>query len=103
MCKNQKIITDGITVEKLLDLLTERIQLEIKRAKEFEANPNPQELMTRKEVCNLLHITLTTLHRWIKQDKIKAYNAGGRVLIRREDAEAVLREKNNLRPRKSIW
>lgn len=76
MYKNQKIITDGITVEVFLDLLTERIQQEIQRAREAESNPNPQELLTRKEVFKLLHITFNTLHGWIKQGKIKAHNAG---------------------------
>ena len=99
MYKNQKIITDGITVEDFLDLLTEKILQEIKRMSNSLSNPNPQEILTRKQVCELLHITTNTLHRWIKQGKIKAHNAGGRVLIRRGDAEAVLQEKNNLKLR----
>jgi len=102
MNKNQKIITDGITVEDFLDLLTERIQQEIKRMNDSVSNPNPQDLLTRKEVCKLLHITLNTLNRWINQGKIKVSKAGGRVLIRRGDAEAVLQEKNSLKTRSII-
>ena len=51
------------------------------------------EFMTRKEVCQLLKISLSTIIRWEKQGILKAYRPGGKkVLYRREDIEKIFQE-----------
>ena len=56
-------------------------------------NPKPDsnELLTRNQVCELLHIDLSTLHLWRKKGRIQASGIGGRVYFKRSDVEAALK------------
>jgi len=53
-----------------------------------------QSYLTRKEVTQLLKISLPTLWRWTKQNKLQAYFIGSRVLYKLEEVNNSLTKQN---------
>lgn len=43
--------------------------------------------LTRKEVSQLLKISLSTVHNWCKSGKLKPYGLGNRIYFKMEDIE----------------
>jgi excisionase family DNA binding protein len=41
--------------------------------------------LTRSQVCECLHISMPTLHSWIKQGKLMSYHIGGRTLFKESE------------------
>ncbi len=58
-------------------------------AKDFQPK-QPTEYLTRKEVCELLSIDLSSLHRWRKEGTLTAYGIGNRVYFKRSEIDEVL-------------
>jgi excisionase family DNA binding protein len=55
------------------------------------ANPSEPELLTKREVAELLRVSEVTVARWLKQGRLPAYRVGPRaVRVRREDVERLL-------------
>ena len=52
----------------------------------------PTEYLTRSEVCKLLKIDLSSLHRWRKEGKIPSYGLGNRVYFKRSEVEQIINE-----------
>jgi excisionase family DNA binding protein len=50
----------------------------------------PTEYLTRSEVCKLLKIDLSSLHRWRKEGKIPSYGLGNRVYFKRSEVEQII-------------
>jgi len=50
------------------------------------------DLLTRKDVCELLKIRLSTLHNWVKARRLKKYCIGGRVYFRHRDIMDLLKK-----------
>ncbi|TYT28258.1 helix-turn-helix domain-containing protein [Elizabethkingia anophelis] len=50
----------------------------------------PTEYLTRLDVCKLLKIDLSTLHRWRKDKKIPSYGFGNRVYFKRNEVEHII-------------
>ena len=55
----------------------------------------PTEYLTRSEVCKLLKIDLSTLHRWRKDGTIPSFGMGNRVYFLRSQIEQII-NKNKL-------
>ncbi len=58
-------------------------------AKDFQPK-QPTEYLTRKEVCDLLSIDLSSLHRWRKEGTLTAYGIGNRVYFKRSEIDEVI-------------
>jgi len=69
--------------ESIIPKLTERLSAQFQPKK-------PTEYLTRNEVCELLKIDLSTLHRWRKEEKIPSYGFGNRVYFKREEVEHII-------------
>lgn len=52
----------------------------------------PTEYLTRNEVCKLLKIDLSTLHRWRKDELLPSYGFGNRVYFKRSDIDAIINQ-----------
>jgi excisionase family DNA binding protein len=50
----------------------------------------PTEYLTRSEVCKLLKIDLSTLHRWRIDGIIPSYGLGNRVYFKRSEVEELI-------------
>lgn len=77
----KKEILEG--VEKLL----------VEFSKQFQPK-EPTVWLSRKEVSELLGISLPTLHDWGKRGILKPYKIGNRVRFRQEDIENTLFSSN---------
>ncbi|MEB4759089.1 helix-turn-helix domain-containing protein [Chryseobacterium indologenes] len=50
----------------------------------------PTHYLTRQEVCKMLHIDLSTLHRWRKDGTLVAYGLGNRIYFKRNEIEELI-------------
>jgi excisionase family DNA binding protein len=58
------------------------------------SEPHPTGYITRAQVCDRLHITLPTVHSWMKQGKLRAYHIGGRTLFKESEVMAAIQPVN---------
>lgn len=61
--------------------LVEEVIKELKTTLEKQ----PEEFLTPKEVCKLLKVDVSTLHRWRNANIITAYGLGNRVYFKRSE------------------
>lgn len=87
-------ILHNLTPERLQDLIRSTIREEIETL-----NPPKTQLkyLTRLEVCELLKISLPTLHGYIHQGKIIGHRIGRRVLFSEQDIINSVKEIPNLK------
>ncbi|MGV8915201.1 MAG: helix-turn-helix domain-containing protein [Kaistella sp.] len=52
----------------------------------------PAEYITRNEVCKLLKIDLSSLHRWRKEGKIPSFGISNRVYFKRSDIDSIINQ-----------
>lgn len=88
---NKEFIINGIylrdiSLEDLRALIAEEMRLAL------ALKPVPRN-MTRDEVCRAGHITLPTLHNWVKKGLLHPSKVGGRVLFSEEEVTALLAKK----------
>jgi predicted DNA-binding transcriptional regulator AlpA len=77
-----QIYLNGITLQELVDALYPLFQLkQVERQKQQDQSSN--DLMTRKEVCELLSINFSTLWKHTKSGKLKSSGIGNRVFYSR--------------------
>lgn len=72
-----KAIIGEVIDEKLRNFRFEQPQ-------QMESQP---AYLTRKEVCTLLKISLSTLHFYVKDGTLKGFRIGGHILFKKEDIE----------------
>ena len=84
--------SDDILIQKLENSLIPK--LAEKLSAQFQPI-QPTEYLTRSEVCKLLKIDLSTLHRWRKDGTLSSFGIGNRVYFLRSHIEEVLM-KNKL-------
>lgn len=82
----KNILILEITKQELLQELRDTVVKEIKLLLE-DTDRNKKTLLTRKEVCELLDISESTLNRWTKEGRLVTQNKGNRVYYKRSDVE----------------
>lgn len=50
----------------------------------------PTEYLTRKEVCALLKINLSTLYRWCKDGTLSSFGISNRIYFKRSEIDAII-------------
>jgi excisionase family DNA binding protein len=53
-------------------------------------NQLPTDYLTRKQVKDLLHISIVTVDDWTQRGILKAYRLGNRIYFKREEIEAAM-------------
>ena len=77
----------SVNPEELKNAIIQEVKNEFDALK-LHLQPQQQtKYLTRLEVCELLNVSLVTLHTWNKNGKLKAVGIGGRVLYRQEDID----------------
>ncbi len=81
-----QILFQGCTFQQLVDAITSTLQPQ-------QPNAIPQQesdLISRDEVCKILHFNKTTLNKHTRSGRLKSYSIGNRVLYKRSEVlEAV--------------
>lgn len=81
----------GTTPTDLIQEIKKEIIPELKdRLKEEFQPKEPTSYLTRQEVCDLLSIDMSTLHRWRKQGILTAYGLGNRIYFKRKEIEDLI-------------
>lgn len=62
--------------------------------KKVSNKPIANTYMSRQEVCELLHISYATLHRWVNLNILSCYKIGRRSLFKTKEVEATLVKLN---------
>lgn len=71
-------------------IIEEKLQ-QFRPAEPPQTNTNG-EYLTRKEVCDLLRISLSTLHYYTKDGTLKGYRIAGRILYRTVEVNNAVQE-----------
>lgn len=87
----------GMEPYDLIQEMRRELIPDIKRELKEEFQPKePIVYLTRQEVCDLLSIDMSTLHRWRKDGVLIAYGLGNRIYFKRNEIQELI-EKNRLK------
>ncbi|MEJ7823694.1 MAG: helix-turn-helix domain-containing protein [Chitinophagaceae bacterium] len=95
------IILTGLTLEDFFLRIEKIIETKIGNRVQTKTE-NQSEYITRKEVAELLKISLPTLHDWTKQGWLPSYKMGNRVLYKRSEIDACVTKVLFQKHKKSI-
>lgn len=86
-----------LTPEQLSQMIISGIREELQKFQSvLGEKSNEKDLMTRKEVCNYLQCSETSLWTWTKTGKIKATKIGKKkVMYQRSDVETFLESQTS--------
>ncbi len=80
------------------DLINNIIKGVENKLKEFERNFQPKEptlWLTKKEVSNILSISIVTVDDWSKKGILNSYRIGNRIRFKRKEVEQALTKIND--------
>lgn len=90
------IIFHTTSKSELKELIADAVKEQFPQFLDQNKKPDTR-LRTRKEVAELLSISLPTLHTWTKEGLIKAVRIGQSVRYRPEDVEKALEEIKSIK------
>lgn len=91
---------EGITSTELKALIKESVKeefLAVLHEQKENSSKKSTELLTRKETCAMLCISLTTLHSWMKENILPYYRINSRIRFKMEDIQNILASPTNLK------
>ena len=92
----QQVILTQLSIEQLQNVINNAVQTGLAQFKPTQ--PEQTNLLTRKQVCEILNITAPTLHEWTKNGTVTAYKVGTRVRYKQTEVlntlQRVQRTKN---------
>ena len=71
-------LLQNVSPEDLTELIKEGVKSQLDELKKDLQTHNPDELLSRDEVCKLLQIDSSTLWHWTNKGKVTAYGIGNR-------------------------
>ena len=89
----EEILVIQLTLQELKEVIYDVVKLSLSEFKEEFRKEQQVELLTRKEVAEMLRISLPTLHQWTKVGKLKGYKKSGRVYFKRNEVINALESK----------
>jgi len=82
----QQIILQGTTPEALVNLINENVKAQFLELKDSIINKNVNDnLLTRKQTCELLQIDSSTLWHWTNKGNVTAYGIANRRYYKRSE------------------
>jgi len=104
----QTIILQGLTIDqfftKLDEIVAKRVEIKLKEAIQ-EGSQKKTRYISRKEVCEIVKISLPTLHQWTKDGLLTSYKIGNRVLFKSDEVDESLTKRKFYRgnPNARMW
>ena len=80
----------AITPEQLENAIINGVKKEIDSLKKHFQPQEPTQYLSRKDVAAILNTNTTTIFRWTKAKKLKAYGIGNRVYYKRHEVEQAI-------------
>lgn len=84
----------NINPQDLKNEILEGIQEKLDKFSQNFKPKDPTVWLSRKDVCELLGISLVTIHDWSKKGILHPFKMGNRVRFRRSDIEQTLLQSN---------
>ena len=84
----QQLILTQLSIEQLQNIINDAVKSGIELVKPTQQEPT--QLLTRKQVCELLNITAPTLHEWTRNGTMAAYKIGTRVRYKHNEVLSTL-------------
>jgi excisionase family DNA binding protein len=84
----QQVILTQLSIEQLQNVINDAVQTGLAQLK--PSQPEQTNLLTRKQVCELLNITPPTLHLWTRNGTMAAYKIGTRVRYKHNEVLSTL-------------
>jgi len=82
----EQILLTSITLEELLDKITERINIAISiKTSERKETPTPEDLLTIEDMIGLFKVSKVTIHKWKKRGLIPFYKMNRKVYFKRSE------------------
>ena len=81
----KSILLHCITPEELKQIIIEAIREELKEVNKQPEEKDSEGLLSRKETCEFLKISLTTLWHWTNKGKIDSYGIGNKRYYKKVD------------------
>ena len=97
----QTIITQGFTLEQLLDAMRPVIRHELALAQPaaVPAQQSDEDPLTVRAAAGVLRVSVATVHEWKRRGLLPYFKLGGRVYLRRSDVLAAgTREQRTVKP-----
>jgi len=79
--KSEQITIINISISELKAIIKEAIESQIVSLNERDCIDNEKLLLTRKDVAQLLNISLPTLTKYVKKGLVPAHRLGSRILF----------------------
>lgn len=87
----EKVILTSVCPKRLTEDILEGVQAKIDKLKAAFQPKEPTEYLTRREVAELLHVDLSTIHNWSKRGKLQPLGIGNRVYFKRSEVEQAIK------------
>lgn len=85
------LILSQMSVIELATLISNEIKKHIPTpTNKVEPQTDKEQYYTRKEVCDLFHISLVTLNKHTKTKRLNAHRIGARVLYKKSEVQKAL-------------
>jgi len=84
----------GITAEQLLQKFAD-LETKLNKLQSNTSTTPTEKLITRYEVCELLTISLVTVHNWVNAGILTAYRIGNKVRFKESEVLNALQSKNS--------
>ncbi len=97
------IILEQVNLHQLENIISIAVKKGIElQVSQTTTTTEQTELLTRNEVCDLLHITLPTLHQWTKEGVVTGYRIGTRIRYKRAEILATLNKVQQIKFRRAV-
>ena len=82
----EQILLTSITLEELLDKITDRINIALSiKTLEIKETPIPEDLLTIEDLESLFKVSKVTIHKWKKRGLIPFYKMNRKVYFKRSE------------------
>jgi excisionase family DNA binding protein len=89
----ENFILHSTPLKDFRDIIGSIVEEKLKGFNPEPVQPNANsEYLTRTEVCDLLKISLSTLHYYAKDGTLRSYRIGGRILFRTKEVNNAVQE-----------
>ena len=94
----EQILLTSITLDELLDKLTERINIALSiKTTERKETPSHEDLLTIEDLESLFKVSKVTIHKWKKRGLIPFYKMNRKVYFKRSEViNSMIHKKRKL-------
>lgn len=93
----EQILLISITLDELLDKITERINIALSMTLERKKTPTSEDLLTIEDMERLFKVSKVTIHKWKKRGLIPFYKINRKVYFKRSEViNSMIHKKRKL-------